>query len=321
MSCVVSIITASYNKAEYISETIRSVQNQTFTNWELIIVDDVSMDKTIDVVHAFAKDDSRIKLVTQSQNKGANYCRNLGLKNALGKYVIFLDADDILISSCLENRLHEIQHSNLDFCVFTMGVFNKVIGDSSYLWKPNSKNPLTDFLQHKLPWSILQPIWKKDFLIKIGGFDESFNRLQDVELHTRALLVENVNYKQIVNSPDCYYRIDEARKNFNVFEFLFRRVESSNLYVSKFNSLILDKKTKHYLVGTIYMTYLQILWQFKNKTIGQLQYKQLENRMLKNNSFPLSGIERCLFFAGSFFNQLPFRIPGINWLILKILIK
>lgn len=320
MSCLVSIITASYNKAEYISETIASVQNQTFTNWELIIVDDLSTDTTVDIVNGFVKNDIRIKLVAQSQNKGANYCRNVGLKSALGKFVVFLDADDILMPFCLENRLSEIENHNLDFCVFTMGVFNKTIGDSSYLWKPNSITPLKDFLQHKLPWSILQPIWKKDFLIKIGGFDESFKRLQDVELHTRALIVENVNYKQIINLPDCYYRIDEARKNFNAFDFLFRRVESSNLYVSKFSSLIFDKKIKHYLVGTIYMTYLQILLQFKNKTINQPQHKELKNKLLNNNSFPLNSFERCMFFTGNFFYLLPFRIPGINWLILKILL-
>jgi len=320
LSCLVSIITASYNKAEYIAETIVSVQNQTFTNWELIIADDVSTDKTVDVINAFVKDDNRIKLVTQSQNKGANYCRNLGLKSAKGKYVIFLDADDILMPFCIENRVLEIEKHQVDFCVFTMGVFNKVIGDSSYLWKPNSIAPLTDFLQHKLPWSILQPIWKKDFLIELGGFDENFKRLQDVELHTRALLVENVNFKQFVNSPDCYYRIDDARKNFNSFDFLTRRVDSSNLYVSKFSSYILDKKIKHYLVGTIYMTYLQILLQFKNKTINHLQCKNLENRLLNNNSHPLSGFERCMFFTGRVIYLLPFRIPGINWLILKIIL-
>jgi glycosyltransferase involved in cell wall biosynthesis len=319
LNCIVSIITASYNKAEYISETIRSVQNQTVTNWELIIVDDLSTDSTVELVAVLAKDDSRIKLVTASQNYGANYCRNVALKRALGKFIVFLDADDILMPFCLENRVKEIEKNNLDFGVFTMGVFHKTIGDSSYLWKPNSTAPLTDFLQHKLPWSILQPIWKKEFLLKIGGFDENFKRLQDVDLHTRALLVQNVNYKQILTSPDCYYRIDEGRKNFNTFDFLLRRVESSNLYVSKFSSLILDKKIRHFLVGTIYMTYLQILLQFKNKTISQFQYKILENNLLTDTHVTLSDFERFIFFSGKFFYLLPFRIPGINWLFLKML--
>jgi glycosyltransferase involved in cell wall biosynthesis len=320
LSCLVSIITASYNKERYIAETIESVQKQTVKNWELIIIDDVSKDKTTHIINEFVALDSRIKLIVNSENRGANYCRNLGLHKAVSNYIIFLDADDILTSNCIENRLKIIKQDNFDFCVFTMGVFIKEIGDTNYLWQPNSKKSLEDFLQHKLPWSILQPIWKKDFLIKLGGFDESFNRLQDVELHTRALLVENVNYKQFVNSPDCYYRIDEERKNFNVYDFLSRRVESSNLYVSKFSLLIIDKKIKRYLVGTIYMTYLQILLHFKNQTINRLQYKNLENRLLNEKFFPLSGFERCMFFTGKFIYLLPFRIPGMNWLLLKILL-
>jgi glycosyltransferase involved in cell wall biosynthesis len=320
LSCLVSIITASYNKAEYIAETIVSVQKQTLTNWELIIVDDESTDKTVDIVNTFVKDDSRVKLVAQSQNKGANYCRNVGLKNALGKYVVFLDADDILIPSCLENRLNYIENGDLDFCVFTMGVFNKVIGDSSFLWIPNSKTPLQDFLQHKLPWSILQPIWSKSFLKKLGGFDENFKRLQDVDLHTMALLNADVKFEQINSSPDCYYRIDEERKNFDAFVFLFRRVESSNLYVKKFSALIMDNALKRYLIGTVYMTYLQILWQFKNNTISKLQLNELETKLLGDNDFILTTSQKMMFSLGRFFFILPLRIRGINWLITKVLL-
>lgn len=316
----VSIICACYNKERYVSDTISSVLNQTFRNWELIIVDDNSTDQSIEIIKNYSQRDQRITLIVNSETRGANYCRNLGLNIANGSYVIFLDADDTLTSNCIENRLKIIEQDNLDFCVFTMGVFVKEIGDSNYLWQPNSKKPLEDFLQHKLPWSIMQPIWRKLFLIDLKGFDEDFKRLQDVELHTRALLVENVSYKQFVNTADCYYRIDEARKNFDAFEFLFRRVESCNLYVSKFSSYISDKKINHFLLGTIYMTYLQVLLQFRNKKINYIQYKGLENRLLNNLSFPLSGFEKCMFFIGSFFYLLPFRIPGMNWLILKILL-
>jgi glycosyltransferase involved in cell wall biosynthesis len=319
---LVSIITACYNKESYIAETIESVHKQTFKNWELIIIDDVSNDGTVKIINEFITLDSRIKLNVNSENKGANYCRNIAINAAKGTYIIFLDADDILTSSCIENRLKIIEQDSFDFCVFTMGVFVKEIGDSHYLWRPNSKKPLEDFLQHKLPWSILQPIWRKEFLVNLQGFDESFKRMQDVDLHTRALLVENVKFKQFDENPDCFYRIDEERKNFDANEFLKRRVESSILYYLKFNNVCKEKCLSQYLLGTIYSTYLQLLYQYKIKSINDAQFEELEKILLNSNEMLfISNFNKKLFKIGKFFSLLPLRLPGINFLINKMLIE
>ena len=237
----------SFNKAIYISESINSVINQTYTNWELIIVDDYSNDDSQEIINLFASKFDNIKTYFNLENKGANYCRNFGIENAKGTYIVFLDADDLLTNHCIEDRMNVMKKNNtLDFCVFTMGVFNKKIGDSSIEWKPTSKSPLNDFLFHQLPWAIPQPIWKKDFLCSLDGFNQDFERMQDVELHTRALLIENVLYKQIVDKPDCYYRIDEDRKIFNTFNFISLRIDSTILYVQRFKFLPI--KQRKYLV-------------------------------------------------------------------------
>lgn len=320
MKPLISIIVPSYNKVKFIKETIDSVVNQTYINWELIIVDDGSDDGTLEVIDGAKKNDARIKLLVNDLNRGANFSRNRGIKEAIGNYVIFLDADDLLKSSCLENRLAFIEKGNFDFCVFSMGVFTKVIGDSPYKWIPNSTEPLSDFLKHELPWSILQPIWRKDFLKKINGFDESFQRLQDVEMHTRALMEPDVNYAVETNIEDCYYRIDEERKNFNTYNFLERRILSSNLYCTKFYKMLKDPFLKKKLYVTIYKTYLQLLYQYKLKTITKKQFLELKQKLFSIQSPSLLFFHKSVFSVGYFFSLLPFRIPGINWFICKVII-
>jgi glycosyltransferase involved in cell wall biosynthesis len=317
----VSVIIASYNKEKYISDTISSVVNQSFKNWELIIVDDFSSDSTIDVISSFTKYDQRIALHVNSKNEGANFCRNYAIKIAKGDYVIFLDADDLLTSTCIENRLTVIENSNDDFCVFTMGVFTNQIGDSNYLWQPNSVRPLQDFLQHKLPWSILQPIWRRNFLENLNGFDEEFTRLQDVELHTRALFIPHVKFSQIVENPDCFYRIDEGRKNFSQFVFLQKWILSALTYYSKFYNLARQVSLERKLLGTIYGTYLQILFSFKTNKISRSEYLELKYKLI--NTEILSGFNfktRCCFKMATFFNLLPFRIPGANYIISRLVV-
>ena len=267
----------SFNKATYITESVNSVINQTYTHWELIIVDDCSTDESQELIKSFASKYVNIKAYFNPENKGANYCRNFGIENANGSYIVFLDADDLLGIHCLEDRMNVMNENNtLDFCVFTMGVFNKKIGDSDSEWKPTSKNPLNDFLSHQLPWAIPQPIWKKDFLRLLGGFNEDFKRMQDVELHTRALLAENVLFKQVTGKADCYYRIDEDRKDLNTFQFMSRWIDAALMYVQRFQSI--PNEHKKYLIGTIYETYIQLVFQLKTRKITSEEFNLIENK-------------------------------------------
>ncbi len=307
----------SFNKAKYITESVNSVINQTYTNWELIIVDDRSTDESQKLIKSFASKYDNIKAYFNLENKGANYCRNFGIQNANGGYIVFLDADDLLPMHCLEVRMTVInENTTLNFCVFTMGVFNKKIGDSNSKWIPTSKNPLNDFLSHQLPWAIPQPIWKKDFLRSLGGFNEDFKRMQDVELHTRALLVKDVLFKQVGNVPDCYYRIDETRIELNAYEFMNRWIDSALMYAKCFESL--DLKHRKYLIGTIYEVFLQTIYRLKISSITSNEFDELQNKLL-HTQFHLSKWKLVLFSASKFYNlKLP-RIPGINKVIKQLL--
>ena len=109
----VSIITPCYNSAQYIAQTIASVQQQTLTTWEMIVVDDGSTDDSADIIKDIAINDSRIKLI-QKENGGSASARNVGLQQAKGDYIQFLDADDTIAYDKLERQVELMDQKGLD---------------------------------------------------------------------------------------------------------------------------------------------------------------------------------------------------------------
>lgn len=114
MDELVSIIMPSYNTAKFISETIESVLAQTYSNWELIIVDDCSTDNTDEVVKSFLSDD-RIKYIKNEKNSGAAVSRNRALREAKGKWVAFLDSDDLWFPEKLEKQISFMKNKGYHF--------------------------------------------------------------------------------------------------------------------------------------------------------------------------------------------------------------
>ena len=315
---LVTIVVPSFNKIRYIGEMIASVRAQSHVNWELLFIDDASTDGTQQMIVSIAKEEPRIRLHFLPQNRGANHCRNLGITMARGEYVIFLDADDLLGPHCLRDRLSVAEKEQLDLCVFTMEVFKGKKGDSTHRWIPSSKDPLADFFRHKLPWSVMQPIWRRSFLERIGGFDESFKRHQDVEFHTRALLEPGVRFRTVVGEPDCFYRISEERKVLEPYALLDGFAESSLDYHSKFLTAAKEQGRRSMILGIIYQTYLQILLNFKNKVIGEQEFRTLEEKLFGPGvRREMNMWERNLFKLARTYNLLPLRIPGINMMIYR----
>lgn len=113
MNDLVSIIMPSYNTAQYIAETIQSVLTQTYTNWELIIVDDCSIDNTDEIIATFT--DSRIRYLKNEHNSGAAVSRNRALKEAKGKWIAFLDSDDVWHPEKLEKQISFMEKNGYAF--------------------------------------------------------------------------------------------------------------------------------------------------------------------------------------------------------------
>lgn len=236
MDVIVSVIIPNYNKGNYINQTLHSLLCQSFRNWEAIIIDDNSSDNSVEIINKYLESDSRFKALILDKSYGASYCRNKGIEASVGKYIVFLDSDDLLAEKSLEDRVSSMKDSKFDFCVFPMATFISRINDNTHVWHPSKYNALNRFLMHDLPWAICQPIWKKDFLIKLNGFDEQFTRLQDVEFHIRALQM-NPEFCVYENSdPDCYYRIDQSRI-YDAVQFVDNWIKSAVQFYRKFKHI------------------------------------------------------------------------------------
>ena len=111
---LVSIIMPSYNTSEYVAESIKSVLNQTYTNWELIIVDDCSTDNSEEIIKQFANDE-RIRFFKNKKNSGAAISRNFALREAKGKWIAFLDSDDLWEPEKLEKQIGFMRENDYKF--------------------------------------------------------------------------------------------------------------------------------------------------------------------------------------------------------------
>ncbi len=111
----VSVITPAYNVSRFVSKTIKSVLNQTYQNWEMIIIDDVSTDNSVNIVEKYVKRDNRFRLIKLEKNSGPAIARNIGIKEAKGRYIAFLDADDLWLPEKLEKQLKFMNEYDLAF--------------------------------------------------------------------------------------------------------------------------------------------------------------------------------------------------------------
>lgn len=111
MKPLVSIITPNYNASKYIAATVESVLNQTYSNWELLIIDDCSTDNSVEIIKTFQKKDERIKLIELTQNVGPAVVRNKGISEAQGCYLTFIDSDDIWLTNFIEISIRKVKNS------------------------------------------------------------------------------------------------------------------------------------------------------------------------------------------------------------------
>jgi glycosyltransferase involved in cell wall biosynthesis len=126
---IISIIIPVYNVEKYISRCLDAILNQSFHNFEVILVNDCSLDNSREIAVEFAQKDSRIKIIDNQENSGAAWSRMIGYTNATGKYIMFCDPDDFLPDDALEHLYNSISHDNeVDICI---GNFQRVYPDGS----------------------------------------------------------------------------------------------------------------------------------------------------------------------------------------------
>ncbi|WOD45056.1 glycosyltransferase family 2 protein [Hwangdonia lutea] len=186
MKSLVSIITPMYNSEVFISETINSVLCQTYKNWELILIDDCSNDKTLEVVENFIVKNPSIQLIKNSSNKGAAFSRNKGIQTAKGDYIAFLDADDLWKPNKLEIQLAFMESENCHVCFSSYDLINekseslnkqvKALKEIDYskLLKSNYIGNLTGIYNAKIIGKIKTPNLRKrqDWLLWLAAINK-----------------------------------------------------------------------------------------------------------------------------------------------------
>src|SRR5699024_7875511 len=130
----VSVITPVYNAEHYLRETIESVINQTYKSFEYLLIDDCSTDNSASIIKEFAKRDSRIKYVKLKENSGAAVARNTGLEHAQGRYIAFIDSDDVWYPAKLEKQLNYMHDKNR---AFTYTNYEHITEEGEVLSSPN----------------------------------------------------------------------------------------------------------------------------------------------------------------------------------------
>lgn len=207
---LISFISPNYNRAEFIADTLDSLLAQSDPRWENIIVDDGSTDHSVEIITSYCRRDPRFRFYRRErQPKGACTCRNIGVAQSRGRYVVFLDTDDLAEPFCVEQRLSTMEaNRDLDFGIFPMQKFVHEPGDMQVWWnidKPNEDDLLRMFKQDGVCQGT-GPAFSKEAFLQVGGWGESLKVWQDVDLFFR-LYIQGYRYKKFFDlRPDVQIR-------------------------------------------------------------------------------------------------------------------
>ena len=192
----VSIITTTYNCEKYIEESLNSIFNQTFRDFEIIIYEDASTDKTWQVIINFIKENSnkflgRIKVIPGKSNVGCGEGRNRAIKKARGKYILIQDGDDISFQTRLEKEVEFLESHDDIFCVGAWADKMEENGDFIELmtYPPTTYEEVYNNIMIEKTNPIIDPscMFRRDIFNKLGGYDSKWKLVPDFNLWVRAI--------------------------------------------------------------------------------------------------------------------------------------
>ncbi|GAA4646895.1 glycosyltransferase [Pontixanthobacter gangjinensis] len=257
---MISIIIPSYNRSHTLSGTIKSVLQQSDGNWELIIVDDGSLDSTSEVVQKYLGD-GRVKYYFQDHS-GVSAARNYGASLAKGNYLIFLDSDDQLYPDLIKH-LKLINYSDYDFINWQV---RKLKGDNEVeIWKPAKLEKIYNHITASfLAGSIC---YRKEIFQKAGGYDSKMKFGENYELGLRIAQINGLKTK-ILDKVYLDYFLKSAKRQSADIE---AKIQSNQHLYRKHRQLYLKDSLSHgrliYLFGYLYQ-------QKGNKEIAYEYYKK-----------------------------------------------
>lgn len=247
----VSVIIPTKNRARYVSSAIQSVLDQTFGDFEIIIVDAASTDNTKEIVCKF--DDERIHYIREERDRGVSASRNMGIKQSRGKFIAFLDDDDLWVSSKLEKQLNLLNENTLLGAVSTGALIinnnDKIIG----FVMPSIRGYIfPEILKMNYVGNCSIVLVRKEALEKVGLFDENLNANEDFDLWIR--LARHYQF-DCVKEYLVLYRVHGKRISTN----LCRILRAKKLLYKKYSKELMKFHNRkrilgfwHYSLGVLY---------------------------------------------------------------------
>lgn len=295
---LVSIIIPSYNRAHLISETLDNVSAQTYTNWECLIVDDGSTDNTPVIVNEYCEKDDRISFYQRPEHrlKGANTCRNIGIEKSKGKFLQFLDSDDLLSPQKIELQLKALE-DNSDVAYGGYRYFTEIsnINTAKKISKPYYKDygNGSDFLEALGAYDSFVPshayLVRKKCIESSGKWLETLRSNQDGEFFCRVLL--KANHIKYVPDSEVFYRIHDAPRvsslhTLNAFEERIRswKIIQKHLKPYDLNNGLYIKSAKKILFRMIVIKHPKLILKnlifFRQPLIFKLKNNRFTKRIL-----------------------------------------
>lgn len=243
-----SIITPHKDNYEGLLAILSMLHNQTSSDWEWIIVDDFS-NNTIRTKLKNNQDfvTNKIKIIYNNENLKASKSRNIGLKDASGSNVVFLDSDDEITFNFVLNRLVDVT----DFKVF-LNFKIKDIHGNLLNYSKIKEDFFNNFLKAKFSWVVTSVLWEKEYIVKIGSFDENIILLEDIEITIRAMSFSS-HYEILTNNQiDFFYNVRPIDIKKRSIDEISKSVdELVRISCENFN---LSKKQKSYLSSYYFLS-------------------------------------------------------------------
>lgn len=294
-----SVIIPCYNVEKYIENTIKTVLNQTYKDFEIILIDDGSKDSTLAILNNLKETDNRIKIFTQP-NKGVSYTRNRGIDIAKGEYIYFLDADDEIKNTLFEEANKVFSEKNIGVFSFGYKVIKETkekiyIANKEFEGVYTSKEFLKKYFKLEIPQSICSLIVRRDSLKNIK-FNEKLKIGEDLDFQIRVILLNNE--MEIYYTPNIYFYYI-MRKNSAMTSKKFNIKDLEMLYY-------LDELRKQALENQLYefkeyqiIRFFSTIKDISNRNISKQDYKLIKNELLKYDyvlkDLQFSFSKRCIF--------------------------
>ncbi|GAA6323819.1 glycosyltransferase family 2 protein [Fusobacterium ulcerans] len=238
---LVSIITPLYNSEKYIGKTIESVLNQTYKNWEMLIIDDCSKDNGVKIVNNYILKDKRIKLFRNEKNEGVSFSRNRAIDLSQGKYIAFLDSDDLWKKEKLEKQISFMEKNNI---ALSYTGYEKINMDGSLRSeiKVPAKLDYKELLKNCLINCISGVYRKKKFEV----FRFKKTKVEDYVFWLE--IFKQIDYAYGIQESLAYYRVSNNSRSSNKLDIvrfhwkIYREYEKLNFFKAVYYYFIYIKR-------------------------------------------------------------------------------